>query len=345
MTDTGDELEIVEVDVSDDAALAEWYDVSAAALREGLGDLASVWSLAELSVMLREPSRTQRFHTYLGRVGGRAVVAGGVVLPQLENLDTATVTSEVRPDHRRRGHGSAMLAFCEARVREHGRTVVEHFVDWPESHGPDGEGWPGREFALAHGYRLNLGDVQRVLTLPVDDEVLDRTAAEAAERHEGYRLTSWVGAVPDQLALGWETLSSSLMTEAPTGEREREPEVVDVANLREREAVADKQGRTRVCTAALTADGEVAAYTDLAVTPHESGKAYQWGTLVRTADRGHRLGLAVKVANLRLLQSLDLGVTRVVTFNAEVNSHMIGVNEQLGFVAVARAGEFVKHLT
>ena len=150
--------------------------------------------------------------------------------------------------------------------------------------------------------------------------------------------------MPDQLALGWETLASSLVTEAPTGDRVLEPEVVDVANLREHESVAAKQGRTRVCTAALTADGEVAAYTDIEVTPHEPGKAYQQGTLVRTADRGHRLGLAVKVANQRLLQSLDLGVDRVVTYNAEVNDHMIGVNEQLGFVVRARAGQFLKNL-
>ena len=44
------------------------------------------------------------------------------------------------------------------------------------------------------------------------------------------------------------------------------------------------------------------AYTDIATTVHEPGRAYQWGTLVRRDARGHRLGLAVKVANLRLLQ-------------------------------------------
>ena len=191
---------------------------------------------------------------------------------------------------------------------------------------------------------MTLGDVRRELQVPVADDILAELAAEAEARHAGYTLHSWVGAVPDRIALGWETLSSSLMTEAPTGDREIEPEVADVANLREREAVADKQGRTRVCTAALTADGEVAAYTDIEVTPHEPGKAYQWGTLVRTSDRGHRLGLAVKVANLRLLQSHGLDVDRVITWNAEVNSHMIEVNERMGFRPVARAGEFQKRL-
>ncbi len=337
-------LEITEVDVFDDAALSEWYAVSAAALREGLGDLATVWSLPELKVSVREPSRVKQTHLFIGRVDGHAVASGGLVLPLLDNLEAATVIAEVRPDVRRRGHGSAMLDFVEARARESGRMVLDHGIDWPTSCGADGAGWPAREFALAHGYRMTLGDVQRELRVPVADEVLADLAAEAEAKHAGYTLHSWVGAVPDRLALGWETLSSSLMTEAPTGDREIEPEVVDVANLREREAVAQKQGRTVVCSVALDPQGEVAAYTDLAATPHEPGKAYQWGTLVRLSDRGHSLGLAVKIANLRLLQSLDLGVDRVITWNAEVNSHMIEVNERMGFRPVARAGEFQKRL-
>lgn len=344
---SSEQIEIDEVDVHDDAVLTEWYDVSAAALREGLGDLSTVWTLAELRVSVREPSRSREMHLYTGRVDGTVVVAGGLVLPLLDNLDSATVTAEVRPGHWRRGHGTAMLAHVEAEARRRGRVLLDHTIDWPDAHGADGAGWPARDFAVRHGYRMTLGDVRRELALPADDAVLAGLADEAAEHHGGYRLLSWVGAVPDQLALGWETLSSSLMTEAPTGDREIEPEVVDVANLREREAIAEKQGRTRVCTAAVRKGGagdDVAAYTDLAVASHEPGKAYQWGTLVRTGDRGHRLGTAVKVANLRLLQSLGLGVTRVITWNAEVNSHMIGVNERLGFVPVARAGEFQKRL-
>ncbi|CAN5345570.1 GNAT family N-acetyltransferase [soil metagenome] len=343
MNDNGS-LQITEIDVFDDAALAACYDAHTAAEREGLGDLATIWTLAELTVALREPSRVRRHHLYVGTVDAVVVATGALTLPLLDNLDSATFSVNVVPSHRRRGFGTAMLTFVEARARDLGRPLLDTGINWTNEHGSDGAGWPGREFALAQGYRLTLGDVQRELALPVDDGLLDELAAEAAVRHDGYTVQSWVGAVPEVLALGYETLASSLMTEAPTGDREIEPEVVDVANLREREAVAAKQGRTMCCTVAITADGEVAAYTDLALTPHETGKAYQWGTLVRTADRGHRLGLAVKVANLRLLQSLGLGAERVVTWNAEVNSHMIGVNERLGFRPVARAGEFQKRL-
>ena len=90
--------------------------------------------------------------------------------------------------------------------------------------------------------------------------------------------------------------------------------------------------------------GVVVAYTDLATTVHEPGRAYQWGTLVHRAHRGHRLGVAVKVANLRLLQSERPDIVRLTTYNAEVNAHMIGVNEALGFRPVARLGDFQKRL-
>ena len=106
----------------------------------------------------------------------------------------------------------------------------------------------------------------------------------------------------DSTVEGWAELTSSLATEAPTGELDLEPEVVSVEVVREREAGIARQGRTKYNTVALSASGGMVAYTDLVTTVHEPGRAYQWGTLVRRAHRGHRLGLAVKVANLRLLQ-------------------------------------------
>ena len=84
---------------------------------------------------------------------------------------------------------------------------------------------------------------------------------------------------------------------------------------------------------------DLVAYTDIVVTVHESERAYQWGTLVRPDHRGHRLGLAVKVANLRLLQETQPQITTVVTFNADVNAPMVAVNEQLGFRPVQWLGE------
>jgi RimJ/RimL family protein N-acetyltransferase len=88
----------------------------------------------------------------------------------------------------------------------------------------------------------------------------------------------------------------------------------------------------------------VVAYTDVATTIHEPGRAYQWGTLVRPDVRGHRLGLAVKVANLRLLQAERPDIEQLTTYNAEVNAHMGAVNDRLGFAPVGRLGEFQRRL-
>ena len=338
------DLEIRPVDPFDDATFAAWHEVYRRAETHGRERLATPWTLAELRVRLQEPTRRAALRAWVGEVDGVAVTTGFASLPLLDSLEHAEVAVATDPAHRRRGHGSRMLAYAERAVRAEGRVVITGETAWAHDLGPEGAGAAGLEFARAHGYRVGLVDVMRELALPVADDRLDALAAEAARRHEGYTLRSFTGAVPDDLVQGWAELSASLMTEAPVGDMEREPEAVDLVALRESEELTRKQGRTKYNTVALDPEGVVVAYTDIAVTRHEPTRAYQWGTLVRRADRGHRLGLAVKVANLRLLQREAIGLERIVTWNAEVNDHMIGVNELLGFVPVERSGELQKRL-
>lgn len=341
---TSPEIRAVDPGGPDFAPFHAAYD---AALRHELGPVAAGWTAPELRVSLSEPSRLLRQHGYAAWSGGEVVATGWLGTPLLDNTGSAQLEVHVPPGHRRRGHGAAVLAHLEATARELGRHDLDAEVGWPHVLGPAGDGSPGAAFALAHGYALSLGDVQRELALPVDDAVIADLAARAAPHHAAYTLRWWVGPVPEELALSWMTLSSILMTEAPTGEREPEPEAVDVAGLRESESIIAKQGRTRYHCVAVDAAGEVVGCTDLITTVHEPDRAYQWGTLVRRDARGHRLGLALKVANLRLLQRRAEGVgelRRLTTWNAEVNAPMIGVNEQLGFVPVARLGEFHRRL-
>ena len=93
-----------------------------------------------------------------------------------------------------------------------------------------------------------------------------------------------------------------------------------------------RQGRTEVATAARLGDaGPLVAYTDIVTTRHDPAKAFQWDTLVRREDRGHRLGTLVKVANLEQLLDVAPEVRRVHTWNADTNSFMVAINELLGF--------------
>ena len=73
---------------------------------------------------------------------------------------------------------------------------------------------------------------------------------------------------------------------------------MDPEMLRQREALLVRQGRTRISTLAISDEGEVVAYNDLVIPAGDRPNVYQWGTLVREAHRGRRLGMAVKARGL-----------------------------------------------
>ena len=87
------------------------------------------------------------------------------------------------------------------------------------------------------------------------------------------------------------------------------------------------------------------AYTDLVLPSGAPSKVWQWGTLVDREHRGHRLGMAVKVANLRELQRAHPERETVGTGNDATNSYMVGINVELGFRVVELARMYRKVLT
>lgn len=71
----------------------------------------------------------------------------------------------------------------------------------------------------------------------------------------------------------------------------------------------------------------------MAAAPHRPGRRG------RGDHRGHRLGLAVKVANLRQLGPSHSCVT---TWNAAANRPMIAINEALGFQVIEQGAGYQK---
>jgi len=340
-------LQVQEVDPFDDDALGTWLDVVNEVDRAERGDASTPWTFFELAVGAREPSKAAKTIRLLARADGDVVAAAQVQLPLLDNLSAADIEVDVLPEHRRRGYGTELLEKCEELARDHGRTRFDAMTAWPYDGPPDGAGTSGVEFGKVHGYVFGLGDVQREVVLPVDEAVLDELEAEAAVRAGDYELRTWSGPfTDDDLLLSYLELSSKLITEAPTGELDYEDEAVDVEAHRIHEATVAKQERVKFTTVALAPDGSVAAFTDLMAPTHQTTHVYQWGTLADRKHRGHRLGLAVKVANLRALQATgQYDGRRLVTWNAEVNDHMIGINARMGFVPTARAGELQKKIS
>jgi hypothetical protein len=130
--------------------------------------------------------------------------------------------------------------------------------------------------------------------------------------------------------------------DSPTGDVDWEPSPLSPEHYADELRRAVAAGRHTVEAVALDGAGEVVAYSEIEVPSRPERPLSQEGTFVRADHRGHRLGMAVKVANLRAL--LDLGVTNpsVRTENDDANTYMVAVNDALGFVPVESELIFVK---
>jgi GNAT superfamily N-acetyltransferase len=336
-------LELIRIDPFDAGAVDLWWDIYAAAERADRGAGTSVWTRDESRHELQQDSETVDRRAYLARIDGEVVGGGRLALPLRDNMRVATLGVHVAPGLRRRGIGTAVLVALEAEAQQAGRTVLRSSASWPCSAGDDGSGVPGREFARRHGYALALGDVQSRLSLPVATAHLDALCAVASARSVGFSLRSWIGSVPQAVVDGWAELDAAVETEAPSGDLEIERNTVDTAEIRRSEMLIAQQNRRSFGTVACDRDGRVAAYTQLVVSG-DDGNAYQWGTLVRREARGHGLGMAVKLANLRLLQEHASDVRAIYTYNAGVNEHMLAINRRLGFTPSELMGELQKRL-
>jgi hypothetical protein len=189
----------------------------------------------------------------------------------------------------------------------------------------------GYSMLARHGFSDASVDLHRVLDLPVAADRLDLLEAEAERHREGYQIVEFAETVPDELMTGYCHLQEAFNSEAPLGDLDIEPEVWDAARVREKEDLFRRSGRRERAVAALAPDGSMVALTEMTTTDHQPDVGWQGGTLVLREHRGHRLGLAVKIANLRAFQAEFPQVRAVHSWNAEENSPMVAINDKIGF--------------
>ncbi len=332
--------EIDEAGLADDALMREFYDLGRRAQLHGRPH-APFWSLEEFLGAIRADDMGERQELFAAYDGDRMV--GHAVLWSflLDNTDKAYFDVAVDVPDRRRGIGRALVEHVERIVAKDGRPLLLSAAKLPFD---DRETHAYRRFAEACGYGLSNYEVVRHLDLPVPDDTVQAWIDQAAPRHTGYTIETYVGAVPDELVESLCVLLGLLAVDAPTGAVDFEEEAMTPQRYAEMVSRTDAMGRARYETVALTPDRQVVAQSTLAVSRDGGPTVFQWGTFVHREHRGHSLGLATKAVNLRAVQEAYDGKEVVVTQNAETNDHMVSINVLMGFRPIEVSAEFVKHL-
>ncbi|MCW2771579.1 MAG: hypothetical protein JWR27_3012 [Aeromicrobium sp.] len=289
------------------------------------------YSARERRVELLDESPYVSTSAVLARDESGAVVGAGLVeLPLKDNHTLAYVEVTVPPEHRGRGHGSAILASLDELAAAAGRTTLFAEVRWPAG----SEGSVRTAFAEARGFRRDLTDAHRVLVLPA--------TLPQAQVQDDYVLRSWRGPCPQEWVAEYAGLLSLLVQEAPSGDYPLENEFFDAGRVRRDEALLATQGRVMQVVVAVSPDGVLAGHTQLVFSESDRDDVFQWDTLVLPEHRGHGLGLSLKVSAMQESDDLLAGRAYVHTFNAASNAPMIAVNEAMGFRLVGWLGEYVR---
>jgi GNAT superfamily N-acetyltransferase len=331
------DVDIREVDRTDEAQLHDWWSAGHAAMSQRPVDLWPDWETSRLSLPEVDPDN---------RVILLAAYADGVMVgsaltfePLEDNTHMGALEVYVPPEHRRRGVGSALLARAEELVVAGGRTTLIADVRVPlDEDGPD------RAWAEARGYAVANVDTVKVVDLAATADLLPSLEARAAERLGDYRLEWWTEPAPEERLPSLAAAMSLFLGEIPLGDLDIRPQAWTPERLRVREARHAAQRREYLTVVALTPSDQVAGYTNLGVSPHAPRLADIGDTLVLPDHRGHRLGLAMKVLLHQQVRARHPGVRLIATGNATTNRWMNDVNEQLGYRPVDRSLELQKLL-
>ncbi|MEU8299337.1 GNAT family N-acetyltransferase [Micromonospora sp. NPDC048909] len=324
-------ITIAPFDAADPAAIDEAYRVGAAANDADLPDFPP-FCRQRFEAMLTHPMPGTVTLWALARLDGVPAGYLALDLPQLDNTENATVELVVHPEHRRRGVGRALHEHCLRLLREQSRKRVIGMAVMELPGGP-ARSAAGAAFAAALGAQPALVEIRRRLDpTRVDQGALDVLLADARAHAAGYRTVRWHGLVPEEYVADIAYLDGRLSIDAPLGDLEWEAEQVDAERIRGTERALAARGRRQYHVAAQHDEsGKLVAWTLLDLGASADWHAFQQITIVDPAHRGHRLGLLTKIENLRHLLAHEPAVRAIDTFNAAENSHMIVINEQLGF--------------
>jgi GNAT superfamily N-acetyltransferase len=284
--------------------------------------------IEEVLAELPDGAPSERVEMYVARNKGTIVGATKLKLPLADNTKVAHLRITVLPMERRRGIGRQLFEAMQARATEFGRDTIDGLVGGPLDEDP-----PGTYFAVALGASEALAKIRYQLILgALDEESLHALAEDAGAYSHEYELVHWIDRAPEQYLDDWASLEARVTSDSPHGELVVEHARWDGARCHEWEDQTIARNKARLVTGArhLKTD-QLVAISHLAISRSRPTLVDQWGTVVSPEHRGHRLGMRIKIANLRnLLQAFPTAET-IITWNALDNSYMRAVNKAIGY--------------
>lgn len=292
---------------------------------------------AELSTAIAHVrAMPARFGVWRVRVrdGSGQVVAGCTVAKDWDNdsnPDVGGLSANVRAGHRRRGIGTALLAWQVAFAQALG---VTRFLVNTDSRLPDSEA-----VAVALGAEVKAHDHENRLAIAdVDQALLQRWVSDA----EGgrYELLFFDGRIPDDLAQPFVDLVL-VMNTAPRDALVLNDFTYSVTELREQEEQTEKTGgRSWTLVARHVDSGDLVGVHTLYFPADHKDRTYVGITGVVPAHRGHRLGKWLKAdMTLRVMRECPQ-VQRIITGNADSNGPMLAINQEMGYRPHAAAATY-----
>ena len=332
-------MEVWQLDPADEEGLAAWHAVLQAVEQDTWPDRTG-FSLRDVRAFANHRGGSRRFVQLAGREDGGPVIGVGVMeLPLRDNLHSAEVTVGVHPAHRRKGAGRAIVERMEAMAAAEGRHSLNAIVDVPLA---SARSHPGEVFARRVGFVATMPGNSRYLAVPLGAGLVHQLRQVVATARDAvdYRVFTFSAPWPEEYLEDHCELARRMSTDEPAGDGEREEEVWDAARVREDDDLVAARGVEKLAAVAQNVgSGRLVAFSELLLSPDAPHEAWQLATLVHPDHRGHRLGLAVKLANVEALRVTAPSVRRIVTGNAAVNTPMIAVNDMMGF-EIAGAGWF-----
>lgn len=301
------------VDPLNPADLLRWNQVLQAGYAAGR---RHVWSRSDEATLaqFQNPHPTRMSTLLLADVDG---VPAGAVEAHVDPGEPADVEIAVLEPVRRRGVGRLLRDAVRDALR--GSATLLRTETYSEA---------GVAFARSVGMTVGSRESRQVVGLPVSAGML----AALSDAPSGVDVLSWTGRCPDDAVEGWARLRARMSHDVPMGDLTRTPAAADIDAVRRNEQRMHDQGYILVRSVAR-ADGVEVGYTEILLSRSDPAIVHQDDTFVAQHVRGRGIGRALKVANLRLLQSLpESADSRLLqTYTALTNEPMLALNRAVGF--------------